>query len=106
MSQLVTALVTVCHSSTLIPANSLIPAVYQIDDQLDHGLFIRWIALCDHQRDGHQCIVGNPLGAIFAVKGMVLFHKPEKQRCSNAFVAVYEAVVFNQEIQQMGGLLL
>lgn len=78
MSQLVTALVIVCHSSILFHTNGLIPAVNQVDDQLDHGLFICRMALCDHQCDGHQCVVGNPLGAVFAIKGTVFLHKPEK----------------------------
>ena len=32
MSQLVTAIVIVCHSATLIHANGLIPAVDQVDE--------------------------------------------------------------------------
>ncbi len=42
--------------------HALIPAVDQIDDQLDHGFLVRGVALGDHQPDGHQGIVGNALG--------------------------------------------
>ena len=86
-----------------MPAYDSIPAVDQIDDQFDHGLLIRRIALCDHQRDGHQCVVGNPLGAIFAVKRFVAGQKSDEQGCGDTFVTVAEGVVFDHEVKQVGG---
>ena len=91
MSHLITAIVIVCHSSTLFHTNGLIPAVDQIDDQLDHGPLIRRIALSDHQRDGHQCVVGNPLGAIFAVKRFVAGQKSDEQGCGNTLLPSLKA---------------
>ena len=85
---------------------ALIPAVDQIDDQFDHRLLVHRFALGDHQRDGHQSIVGNPLRSIFTVKRFVAGQKSDEQGSGNAFVAVAEGVVLDHKVKQIGGLFL
>lgn len=58
---------------------ALIPAVDQIDDQFDHRLLIRRFAFRDHQRDSHQCIVGDPLRSILSVKHLVARQEGNEQ---------------------------
>lgn len=66
---------------------------------------VGWFTLRDEQCHGDEGCIGDALGSIGPVQGAVLFQKPQKQRGANALVAVHKWVIFNQEVEQIGGLL-
>ena len=89
-----------------VDCNSLIVFVDEVDDDFDHCVLFFGAAFGDHQGEGHEGVVGDALGAVLIVKDAVAVEEPQKQRGGNAFVAVAAGVVFGDEIQEHGRLLL
>lgn len=84
-----------------LPAPSNILPVDQVyHHPRQHVLLVR-PAFGNQQRHGHQRIVGNALAAVGAVKRLVLLQESQKQCRRDVLVAVHEAVVLHQKVEQV-----
>ena len=83
----------------------LVAAVDEIHDHADDDGLLRRLADRDQQGHGDQGVVGDAPDAVRAAQQAVLLHEPEDEPGRDALVAVHEAVVLDQEVEQMGGLL-
>lgn len=81
-----------------------LPVIDQIHNQFYHQFFVGGIALCHQQRQRHQGIVIDLEFARFFEAVFVFFQKPDEKKRPNPFVAVAERVVFDGQVQQVGGL--
>ena len=84
----------------------MISLINQIYHYFHHHVFLFGFALGNHQREGNECVVGQPLGAVLTIEYAVVVEEPEEKRGSNALVAVAEGVVLCDEIKQHGGFFL
>jgi hypothetical protein len=66
----------------------------------DRFLFFRR-ALRREQGDSDQRVIGEPLRAVFPVKKAIFLHESEKKSGGDAFVPVDEAVIFDDEIEEI-----
>ena len=79
----------------------LIIFINQIDYHLGYNIFILWPAFGNHQRQGNQRIVTNPLSSIFRVKNTVNIKELDKQKGPDPLIAVDKRMVFNDKIKEM-----
>ena len=84
----------------------LILLVNQIHHYLHHHILFLGTALCNHQRQGHEGVVGYALASVGTIEDMVVVEEPKEERGGNAFITVAERVVLRDEIEQHGGFLL
>lgn len=75
------------------------PLRQQIQNHLDHNIFLRRFAGGNHKRQGHKGIVINALFLISAQQKAVALQETDKKRGGDALVAVHEAVVLGDKIQ-------
>jgi len=78
----------------------------EVDDDFDHCVLFFGTAFGNHQGEGDEGVVGDPLGAIHIIKDAIAVEEPQEQCGGNAFVAVAERVVLGSKIQEHGCLLL
>ena len=88
------------------PRTSLILAVDHIHDQGDNHALLGRVADRDQERHGDEGIIGDALCAVLPTEQSILLHKPQEQCCRNPLVAVHEAVVLDQEVEQMSRFFL
>src|SRR3989344_4252313 len=86
--------------------SSCVLAVDQVDNHLDHDLPLIWLALGNQQGKCHQSIVGNAFLTVGVIQETLSLQKPDKNSGGNPLVAVGERMVLDDEVQQVGGLLL
>ena len=51
-----------------------------------HYVFLFRLALCNHQCEGNERIVGNAFGAIGTIEDAVVIHEPEEESGGNTFI--------------------
>ena len=62
-----------------VHTHSLIPLINQIHHHLHHHIFLLGAALGNHQREGHEGVVRQALGAVGAVEDAVVVQEPKEQ---------------------------
>ena len=77
--------------------HSLIPLVNQIHHHLHHHVLFLGATLGNHQREGHEGVVRQALGAIGTVEDAVVVQEPKEQGSGNALVAIAERVVLGDD---------
>ena len=77
---------------------SLIPLIYQIHHHFYHHILFLGAALGNHQREGHEGVVRQALGAIGTVEDAVVVQEPKEQGGGNALVAVTERMVLGDKV--------
>lgn len=78
----------------------------QIDEDAGQEVLLRRLAFGNEERHGDEGRIGDALGAVGVVEGFILFQEPQEEGGADALVAVHERMVFNEEIEKMGRLLL
>ena len=82
----------------------LVAGIDQVDRHVDDDGLLSLLAHCDEQGQGDQGIVRNAPPTVDAAQQAVLLHEPEEQGGCDALVAVHEAVILDEEVEQVGGL--
>ena len=59
--------------------------VNQVHHHLYHHIFFFGLALCNHESERHEGIIGKALGAVRAIEDAVTIEEPEEKSCSDAF---------------------
>ena len=85
---------------------SYVLAVDQVDNHLNHNLPLVRLALGDQQGKRNQRIIGDALFSHGVVQKIMTLQKLDKNGGSDTLVAVGERMVLDDEVQQVGGLLL
>ena len=69
-----------------MPAPVSILLVNQIHHHLYHYVLLFRLALGNHQREGHEGVVGDALSAVFVIEDAVVIEEPEKQSGCDALL--------------------
>ena len=77
---------------------SIIVLIDQIDYHFDHHVLLIRAALGNHEREGHEGIVGDSFMSVRSIEDVVTIEEPEEKHGCNAFVAIAERVILYHEI--------
>jgi hypothetical protein len=83
-----------------------LPLIDEIHDELYHHLLLRWIGLGDEEGEGRETSIIDLDFAVLLPAVTILLEKPDKEKGTDALVAVSEGVVFDDEVEEMCSLLL
>ena len=62
-----------------------ISLVNQVHHHLHHHIFLLGLALCNHESERHESVIGKAFGAVRAIEDAVAVEEPEEKSCSDAF---------------------
>ena len=97
---------TTIHEWNYCPNGSIVIPVDEVDDHLDDSLLLLVPALSDEEGQCHQGIVSQTLAAIRPLEDTVSPEEIDEQRRRDPLVAVAEGVVLDDEVEEIGPLLL
>ena len=72
-------------------------------DEVEHGFALGGLGLGDKDGERDQRVVGEALVSVFGQQRPVLVEEVQEERGTDAFVAVGEGVVLDDEVEQVRG---